>query len=254
MIEIKAGLLTAKQYKAKQVAPIAVIIALYNQGQYLDDAIGSVYNNTVLPSEIIVVDDKSKDDSVQAVVRSQAAHTDDILKVELIQHKKNKGLAGARNTGVKASKSEWIVCLDADDRLETNYFAECIATHNKTEADVIYTDAQFFGSQTGRVSFPEFNQFILRTRNICLASSMYSRKLYDAVKGYDVAFKHGLEDYAFWLAASQKGFNFAKCEKTGLYYRRHTDSMSMQGVFRRYKRENFQLLAERFDKFYLGNG
>jgi GT2 family glycosyltransferase len=91
-------------------------------------------------------------------------------------------------------------------------------------------------------------------KNICLASSLYSREVYNACGGYDERFKHGLEDYALYLKASQQGFNFAKCETTGLYYRRHAESMSGNKVFEKYREENYKLLKSTFGEYYLGRG
>lgn len=87
---------------------VSVIIPCYNQGRFLHQALASVSAQTTPPDEIIVVDDGSTDDS--AAVASRHAG------VRLIRQA-NQGLSGARNAGMAASLGDYLVFLDADDRL-----------------------------------------------------------------------------------------------------------------------------------------
>ena len=86
---------------------VSVIIPCYNQAHYLGEAIASVLGQTHAHYEIIVVDDGSTDDTERVAAR----HTG----VRCLR-KKNGGLAAARNTGLRASKGDYVVFLDADDR------------------------------------------------------------------------------------------------------------------------------------------
>lgn len=257
MIKHWQGFIKQGQKKSKEMCDVVVVIALYNQGQFLQEALESVYQNTWEPVEVVVVDDCSTDDS-----STVAAGLCLKYGARLINNSRNMGLAGARNAGIGASKSSWIVCLDADDKLELNYFEEMAKWQKASNADVLYTDAMLFmdalgteqHGKTSRALFPNFAKLILRVRNICLASSMFSREVYIKCGGFDERFKHGLEDYALWLKACQMGFKFAKCETTGLYYRRHAKSMSGKNVFAENQKENYKLLKEIFGDFYLGRG
>jgi glycosyltransferase involved in cell wall biosynthesis len=254
MINHYSGIIRTGQKKAKPVCDIAVVIALYNQGQYIVEAVKSIYDNTWHPAEVVIVDDCSTDDSAVIAFNVISDYVDKMPSVKLIKNDTNRHLSGARNVGIKSTRSPWIVCLDADDKLEVNYFEQVAAWQKASKADVIYTDAKFFDAVKGDVLFPNFDKLILRVRNICLASSAFSREVYDKCGGYDERFKHGLEDYALWLKACQLGFKFAKCETTGLYYRRHVGSMSAGNIFGKYKQENYALLKEVFGDFYLGRG
>jgi len=87
---------------------ISVIIPCYNHGQYLNQAIESVLNQTHLNSEIIIVDDGSTDETMEVCKR--------FPKIKYIRTER-LGLSGARNTGITHSRGSLLVFLDADDYL-----------------------------------------------------------------------------------------------------------------------------------------
>jgi glycosyltransferase involved in cell wall biosynthesis len=88
---------------------ISVIIPVFNRRDEVLRAIASVEAQTRPPSEIIVVDDASTDDSAEAV----ASLGDE--RVRLLRHETNRGAAAARNTGIEAARGDWIAFLDSDD-------------------------------------------------------------------------------------------------------------------------------------------
>src|SRR5690349_1726872 len=87
---------------------ISVIIPCYNHGRYLIESVESILNQTYKNFEIIIVDDGSTDDT-GFIARSMEG-------VQYV-YQKNGGLPAARNTGIKISKGEYLVFLDADDWL-----------------------------------------------------------------------------------------------------------------------------------------
>lgn len=88
---------------------ISVIVPTFNNGLWLAETIRSILDQTLRPSEIIVVDDGSTDDT-EAVVRS-------FQDKELRYIKQpNAGVSAARNTGLRAATGEFIAFLDGDDR------------------------------------------------------------------------------------------------------------------------------------------
>lgn len=98
---------------------VSVVIPAYNQARFLAGAIQSVLDQTFTDLEIIVVDDDSPDETSQVV--SKFADP----RIRYIKHTINKGLPGARNTGIRHSSGELIALLDADDyfhpkKLETH--------------------------------------------------------------------------------------------------------------------------------------
>lgn len=88
---------------------VSVIIPTYDRANLIDKAIKSVLNQTYKDLEIIVVDDGSTDNTEETVKN----FTD--FKIHYICHKHNRWASAARNTGIKASRGEYIAFLDSDD-------------------------------------------------------------------------------------------------------------------------------------------
>ncbi len=89
-------------------ALISVIIPTYNYAAFIGEAIQSVLDQTYRKFEIVVIDDGSTDDTKEVVLAFPEV---------LYLHQSNQGIAGARNAGWQSSRGEFLVFLDADDRL-----------------------------------------------------------------------------------------------------------------------------------------
>lgn len=92
---------------------VAIIIPVYNAGEFLKYSVESVLNQTYSNLEIILVNDGSKDNS--GLLCDGYAEKDSRVKVI---HKENGGLSSARNTGVENATADWIMFLDSDDYYE----------------------------------------------------------------------------------------------------------------------------------------
>lgn len=110
---------------------ISVIIPVYKVEQYLEDCIKSLLSQTFTDFEIILVDDGSPDNS--GALCDKYAASDSRIKVF---HKENGGVSSARNTGIKASKGEWICFVDSDDWVEPDYLEKLYKTVFEKQADV----------------------------------------------------------------------------------------------------------------------
>lgn len=87
----------------------AVIIPVYNGEAFVAKAIESCLQQTMLPDEIVVIDDASKDDTISIV----QSFNSPLIKLE--QNKKNSGPSFSRNRGMQLADADWILFLDADD-------------------------------------------------------------------------------------------------------------------------------------------
>jgi len=150
---------------------VAVIIPLYNQRATVGEAIASVFAQTRVPEEIIVVDDGSTDGSGDAVEREFPG------RVRLIRQE-NRGPAAARNTGIRANNSSLIAFLDADDK----WFPQKLERHMEFMEG--HTDCML--SFSAHVSYYEARDET-RTENISIDKRTYVRKAFFREEGLPAA-------------------------------------------------------------------
>lgn len=114
----------------------SVIISAYNVSPYIERAINSVLNQNFKDYELIVVEDKSTDDTLEKIMKYEG-------KIKIIKNEKNKGLGAVRNIGIENATGEYIVHLDGDDTLYNNSTLKDIDNViGKNTPDII-----FFGFQ-----------------------------------------------------------------------------------------------------------
>jgi len=101
---------------------ISIIIPVYNVEKYLPKCLDTLVYQTYRDLEFICVDDGSKDSSLQ--ILKGYAQKDSRFH---IIHQENQGLSGARNTGIKAARGEWMMFVDSDDWLDTTCCEKALA-------------------------------------------------------------------------------------------------------------------------------
>lgn len=96
---------------------VSIIVPIYRVENYIEDCIDSICNQTFSNTEIILVDDGSKDESI-AIAKKVLGKYKKSFKVIL---QKNKGPAAARNLGIKNATGDWIICIDSDDIVDKRF-------------------------------------------------------------------------------------------------------------------------------------
>ena len=96
---------------------ISIIIPFYNVEEYLPQCLDSVLNQTMSNIEIILVDDCGTDKST--IIAEQYAQRD--MRIKLVRHETNQGIAVARNSGVDHCTAPYIMFVDSDDYVEADY-------------------------------------------------------------------------------------------------------------------------------------
>ena len=97
----------------------SIIVTNYNYGQFIDRCLRSCLNQSLNKEryEIIVVDDKSTDNSVERL----QDYKDGYPNLKIIYNKKNLGVAASANRGIKLSKGKYFVRVDADDFISSEF-------------------------------------------------------------------------------------------------------------------------------------
>lgn len=140
---------------------ISVLIPVYNVESYIYKCLSSIFNNTYIShSEVIIVNDCSTDSSMEIAKKIIQEHQN--IRVKIINHNINRGLASARNTGLEAANGKYIICVDSDDWVEPDYLETLYLAAEEKNADIIMCD--FFYHQknnnTSIIKNPSLNSNI----------------------------------------------------------------------------------------------
>ncbi len=114
---------------------ISVIVPIYNTAEYLHTCFQSIINQTYDNLEIILIDDGSTDASPE--ICDQYAAKDPRIKVV---HKKNEGVAVARNTGVSIATGDYLAFIDSDDFIDLKMYERLVNNAKKHNADISICD------------------------------------------------------------------------------------------------------------------
>lgn len=201
--------------KRKKPSDVTIIIPSYNYGRYLSATIKSCLRQSHPPTQIIVIDDGSTDNSVE-IAQS-------FRQVETIV-KKNEGVVRTKNLGIKLSQSTWTLFLDADDTLPRNYLEQMLKTAHEKNGDVVYSDAEFFGAKKGRQIAQDYSFDRLRSGNFIHNSSLIRTESLQA-NPYKTEMSHGYEDWELYLSLATKGNRFTYATSTALNYRQHRNGI-----------------------------
>lgn len=110
----------------------SVVVPVYNVKDYVEKCAASVLGQTEGDLELLLIDDGSTDGS--GAICDKIAAGDSRARVI---HQENRGLGGARNTGVAAARGEWILFPDSDDWLEPEALEQALAAGEKADADLV---------------------------------------------------------------------------------------------------------------------
>ena len=212
---------------------VSIVMPAYNVAPYIGAAIRSALAQTFHDFELIVVDDGSKDDTAE-IVRGLAREDQ---RVRLVQQP-NRGLAGARNTALRAGRGEMFALLDSDDMWEPEFLAAQVAIlEARPDVDIVTGNGWYLdGAHHGQLARPypdprpdpvlasiigdEWSVFIM---------SVFRRRVYTGIGPFDETMRSN-EDYDFWLRAALAGFVFVRNDRPLGYYRVRPDSLSASNV------------------------
>ncbi len=201
---------------------ISVLICNYNYSEYIEESLISAIGQNYPNIEIIVIDDGSKDNSVQVVHRVIAKHPQATITLKV--KKQNEGLCYARNDAIDLAKGEFFVFLDSDDVMSSDYISRLFNIITDKKADVVYSDVRRFGDEKGESIEPEYDAAKLLIHNYINISALV-RKDSIGDHRFDVTLnRKTLEDYDFWLGLSLKGLRFVKADGVHLSYRIQSES------------------------------
>ncbi|MDP2598877.1 MAG: glycosyltransferase [Candidatus Liptonbacteria bacterium] len=214
---------------------VSIIIPSYNTARFIKEAVDSALAQTYKQIEIIVVDDGSTDDTRQILEQyigqnsrqnqSQSQKQNPEQKQEqnprqnsiIYIYQTNKGLAGARNTGIRASRGEYIALLDADDIFlpeKIEHQISYLTSH--PNCDISYCDLHhFWDEETNKLFKLQYQYYsgaevlphLLEKNFIAPLSVVVRRSTFDRYGLFNESLRRS-EDLEFWLRLSYAGAQF----------------------------------------------
>ena len=187
------------------VCDVSVIIPAYNAQLTIDRALKSVVDQTILPREVIVVDDGSTDETYRAA----QGWLDRMHGINLVVlRQKNSGPGAARNHGISIATSDFIAFLDSDDEWlsekldrslkQMDKSGACLVSHNGW---ICVDDQKYYLNISSRYERAVANNFIhgLYRRGFISTSSVIARKeVITNLGGFDETLMTG-QDFDLWL-------------------------------------------------------
>jgi glycosyltransferase involved in cell wall biosynthesis len=236
---------------------VSYVIPCYNQGQFLFDAVRSIYTSYLGEHEVYIIDDASTDPKTSGYLNDIKGF---YPSINIIKHKSNQGLSLTRNTGIKKCSGQYIQFLDADDVLVPGKVDYQIAHMILSpKVDVSVTD-YFLGNEslTSYSYNSSISNFDLSLNDLLykwerglsipihcalLKSQIVKDNLFKDLGG-------GKEDWLFWCRLAHKKHKIVYLNTIGAIYRMHPASWTKST--RRYMGESWLAAAKEINKF-VGN-
>lgn len=225
---------------------ISTIIPIYNSDKYLDNTIQSVLNQEYKNFELILINDASKDNSLEICKKYSKMDK----RIKIINFEENKGVSAARNYGIKISTGEYIHFMDSDDTLEKNMYSDIVAQcENNAFPDLIITGTNYFFEKEKKDEFqPEYklindgnikeylNKYVISGRRSIF--NFVWNKLFkkEIIKSFKIKFDEEMslgEDFIFVCDFMLKMKTALSINKSYYnYYKRESDGTALTMKFR----------------------
>ena len=208
-----------------QLPLVSIVTPMYNAEPYLSKTIKSVLNQTYKNFEWIVVDDKSTDDSLAVIKIINDP------RIHIIERKRNKGTAHARNCGLNKATGDYLMFLDADDELDPTFLEKQVAFIQKHGPIITASYRRVTEHSNTVFTVPEKSTFksILGGNPLSCLTTMYDFRLFKDERFDEDEVRH--EDFLFWIRILQKGYTAygnQECLATYNLHQQSKNSSKMQ--------------------------
>jgi glycosyltransferase involved in cell wall biosynthesis len=225
-------------------ADVTAVVACFNYGRFVREAVESLLSQDGGAPQVIVVDDGSTEPETHAALDALPRG------VEVIR-RENRGVCAARNAGLEGVATRYAIVLDADDRLAPGALTAMREALDRDEGlGFAYGFMRFVGDWHGVVRFPPYDPYGLLYRHTIGLSALMRRELVEQTGGFDPDFEH-FEDWELWVSALAHGWRGRRVDAVTLVYRRHSGSKHIadraryRQAFRRLRHKHAALYARR---------
>lgn len=191
---------------------VSVIIPVYNAEKYLRQCLDSVVNQTLREIEILCVDDGSQDGSLKILREYEAGDN----RLHVLHNEKNQHAGPCRNQGLRQSRGEYVLFLDADDFLVDEALENLYKTAHRRKADVLRCRAVDYDNRDGSIRYTLHNG-LKRVPFFLFGRKLNFRQIYWLLPKLNVAPWGGLCRRAF-LEENSIQFNDLICVNDRSFY------------------------------------
>lgn len=193
---------------------VTIIITCYNKEEFVREAIDSALQQTYSDFELLIVNDGSTDNSLSIINEYRGNKNLTIVNQE------NIGIIQTRNKAIHLAKGEYVLQLDADDKLHHDYLTWTVPILDKNKSiGIAYCNTRKFGEVNEDWLLPSFSIEEELQLNLIVITALFRKSDFLKTSGYNEVFSKGLEDWDFWLSLLELGVGVERVEKIGFYYR-----------------------------------
>ncbi|WP_291102514.1 MULTISPECIES: glycosyltransferase family 2 protein [unclassified Flavobacterium] len=207
-----------------QIPKVSIIVPCYNQAQYLDEALQSLYDQTYTDWECFVVNDGSPDHT-EEIARKWEAKDPRFIYI----YKENGGVSSARNLGIEKAKGEFILTLDADDQYEATFIEKALTVLlNNDKVGIVSSWGRYFTNDKQLQIYKSIGKSVadFLFYNAAIGTSLFRKECWQQVGGYDENPANGYEDWEFYLRVCALGWKVYIIEEVLFLYRQNIGSRS----------------------------
>ncbi len=205
---------------------VSVVIPCYNHGQYVNEAVQSILEQTLQDFEILIVNDGSTDGETVPILNSLERP-----KTRVIHLPQNMGLPAARNAGIREAQGKYICCLDADDKLQATYL-EKATTMMESNSGISFVGSwtQVFGSESRVWYARPFDPDEILYANQFNSLAVFRRTAWERAGGFFEEMREGFEDWEFWVRLTGLGYRGYQIPEKLIYVRRIGHSFALRAA------------------------
>ncbi len=194
---------------------VSVVIPCFNQGKYLQETVNSVKSSTYKNIEIIIVNDGSDDSYTISVLEAINEENIKIININ------NSGVCNARNIGISASSGEYILTLDGDDKISSDYIEKAVKVLDENpEIGIVYSKAKFFDADNKIVNLKKATVFNMLIQNRIFSASFFRKSKFLEIGGFNSNLEIGCEDWDFWLSIIESGAKVYQIPEVLFFWRK----------------------------------
>jgi glycosyltransferase involved in cell wall biosynthesis len=208
-------------------AELIVVVPLYNYENYIIECLESVYNQDICHLSVVIIDDCSTDRGGEVAVEFLETSGDRFSTARVVRHRRNQGLAMARNSGIAWSLEPFLFMLDADNRIRPPALSRLWEAVLASQSEFGYSQLSLFGGQVGIGDADVWDPERFRVRgNYIDGMALIKREALLAAGGYRVsALEEGWEDFDLWCRFAELGYRGVYLPELVCEYRVHEQSM-----------------------------